>query len=157
MSDSRKYYVYCEDKCMFEGMTKEQIYAAIEQAISTGEISDVDTGFVTKIKEQNKGIALSFWIGTQAEYNAITEKVNNCFYIITDDTTSTDINKDIEEIKDKLSQLDTVYAKTSELEAYAKTSDLEAYVTTKDFESNIGDIETALDNIIAIQEDTISA
>ncbi len=88
----RKYFVLCENNCKFEGMTKEQIMTAIERAISTGEIcEDVDTGFITRIKEQNNGAGLTFWVGTSAEYNALDPKINNCFYIITDDTTTKDI------------------------------------------------------------------
>ena len=83
-------------------MTKEQTLAAIEQAISTGEIKDVDTGFVTKIKEQNSGAALSFWVGTSAEYNAIEEKENNCFYILTDETTGDDFNEAIKTMREDI-------------------------------------------------------
>jgi hypothetical protein len=88
-------------------MTKEQILAAIEQAVSTGEIKDVDTGFVTKIKEQNANAALSFWVGTSAQYNAIAEKVENCFYIITDETAEEDINKAIEQIQTNIESLES--------------------------------------------------
>lgn len=90
MSD-RKWFVRCQTGCLAESMTKEQIFTAITQAVETGEIKDVDTGFITRIKEQNKGVALYFWVGTQAEYNAIETKINNCFYIVTDDSTEEDI------------------------------------------------------------------
>ena len=40
MADSTKYYVVRGDKVLVEGMTKEEIFTAIEQAIETGEISD---------------------------------------------------------------------------------------------------------------------
>lgn len=93
MSDGRKYYCLCESNCKFETMTKEQILAAIAQAIETGSVGDVDTGFVTKLKDMNSGSALTVWIGTRAQYNAIAEKVNNCLYIITDDTTGDDLAK----------------------------------------------------------------
>lgn len=35
--------------------------------------------------ETNSGTELKFWVGTQAEYDAIKEKVQGCFYIISDD------------------------------------------------------------------------
>lgn len=102
----RKYYCLCESNCKFETMTKEQILAAIAQAIETGSVGDVDTGFVTKLKDMNYGTALTVWIGTRAQYNAITERAKNCLYIITDDTTSEDMLKacqqalaDVEEIR----------------------------------------------------------
>lgn len=98
MADERKYYVICEDKCLFEAMTKEQTLAAIEQAVTTGTIKNVDTGFITKIKEQNAAAPLFFWVGTQAEYNALADKAANCFYIITDDTTFPDLNAAFEDL-----------------------------------------------------------
>lgn len=103
----RTYYVICEDNCRFESMTKEQILAAIEQAVSTGEIKDVDAGFVTKLKEMNHGTGLSFWVGTTAEYNAITTKTENCFYILTDDDTESGIEQAIEALQASVSSLST--------------------------------------------------
>lgn len=110
MSNEKKYYVLCGSNCKYEGMTKEQILTAIEQAINNGEITDVDTGFITNIKEQNAGVGLSFWIGSQAEYNALTEKVNNCFYIITDDSTGADIADNFKEIKENIEIIETTIA-----------------------------------------------
>lgn len=87
----KNYYVIDNLNCKVESMTKEQILEAIEQAISTGEIQDVDTGFITKVKELNKEQALQFWVGTQAEYNAISEPSTNVLYIITDDNSKEEI------------------------------------------------------------------
>lgn len=84
-------YVFNDGKNVYEGMTKEQILAAITEAVETHEISDVDTGFVTTLKEQNKGLGLKIWVGSTAEYNAITTKETNCLYILSDDTTLADI------------------------------------------------------------------
>jgi hypothetical protein len=110
MADERKYYVLCTNNCKFEGMTKEQILTAITQAVETGEIKDVDTGFITSIKEQNSGAALSFWVGTQAQYNALTEIAQDCFYIITDDTSISDINEILEQHTKTLEDLSVDYA-----------------------------------------------
>ena len=50
MADNeRNYYVLSENNCKFESFTKEQILSAIQQAVNSGEIKNVDTGFVTKI------------------------------------------------------------------------------------------------------------
>ena len=114
----RKYYVLCEDNCKFEGMTKEQIYTAITEITASGQIKDVDSGFVTKLKEQNGGQGLQMWIGTQAEYNAIKEKTNNCFYIITDDTTEEDIAATLEE------QNENIAAMQEQLEKELTTNDI---------------------------------
>lgn len=72
----RKVYVICDDDCKFEGMTKEQILTAIQQAVSTGTIQNIDVGFITKIKELNAGDTISFWRGTQAEYNAVKDTLD---------------------------------------------------------------------------------
>lgn len=90
MADEKKYYCFCGSNCKYETMTKEQILAAIANAINTGNVGNCDTGFITKIKEQNSGGCVTFWVGTQAEYNAIAAKAINCMYIITDDTTTED-------------------------------------------------------------------
>jgi hypothetical protein len=94
----RQYYVRCKTGCLAEAMTKEETLAAIKQAIETGEIKDVDTGFITKIKEQNAAQGLAFWVGTTAEYNALETKTDSCFYIITDDTSAEDLDAFIKEI-----------------------------------------------------------
>ena len=93
MSNERTYYVISDDNCKFESMTKEQIITAIAQYMDSGEITDVDTGFITTLKEQNHNTGLTFWVGTQAEYNALETHTPNCFYIIADDTTVDDLEE----------------------------------------------------------------
>ena len=107
MADSSKHYVLRGDKSLAEGMTKEQILTAIEQAIDQGEITDVDTGFVTSLKEANKSTALKFWVGTQAQYNAISTPEKNMLYFITDDPT-------IEEIDEQFSNIDEQFTTVDE-------------------------------------------
>lgn len=108
----RNYWVMCDDNCRFPAMTKEQILTAIEQAISTGSIQDVDTGFVTTIKEQNKQTALRFWVGTQAEYKRLDEESRqNLFAIITDDDTKTVMNQTIEQLSKNVESIDKVVTK----------------------------------------------
>lgn len=92
-------YVICNNNCKYEGMTKEQILTAITQAVNEGHIGNVDTGFVSTVKTIN-GAPLRFFVGTQAEYDALTtEQKLNLFAIITNDTTKEGINKAIEELK----------------------------------------------------------
>lgn len=54
---------------------------ALNEAIRNGEISIED---VKNIVEYNKRENLTFWVGTQAEYDAIEIKEPNRFYLITD-------------------------------------------------------------------------
>lgn len=100
--DDSKYYVRSKCGVLAESMTKEQILTAIEQAVESHEIADVDTGFVTKIKEANKGIGLKFWIGSQADYNALENVDDNTFYIISDDTNLEDLQAEIENLQTQI-------------------------------------------------------
>lgn len=94
----KKYYCFCSSNCKYETMTKEQILAAIAQAITTGKVGECDTGFVTKVKETNGGSYVQLWVGTQAQYNALQRVENNCLYIITDDTSAADLLKTVEQL-----------------------------------------------------------
>lgn len=80
----RNYYCLCDSNCKFPTMTTEQILAAIQQAAKDGLVYNPDAAVVTKVKELNGGQALTFWVGTQAQYNAVSVKDPYCHYIITD-------------------------------------------------------------------------
>lgn len=91
MANTPTVYVFCNNNCKYEGLTKEQIFTAIMQAVNEGTIGDIDTGFVTTIKTIN-GSPLKFFVGTQAEYEALTEEQREGLYaIITNDTTAASI------------------------------------------------------------------
>ena len=110
MSDERKYYCFCEDNCKFETMTKEQILAAIAQAIATGNVGECDTGFITKVKETNGGSCITFWVGTNAQYNALATKEKNCVYIISDDVFTEDLHKVIFQLQESVATAESVAA-----------------------------------------------
>jgi len=103
--ESGKYYVIGYGNNLLESMTKEQILAAITQAVEGHVITDVDTGFVTKIKEQKGGDPLMFWVGSTAEYNSLETKAPNCFYILTDDTELEDIQSLVNELNTKVNEI----------------------------------------------------
>lgn len=67
-----KFYVICDDDCRYEGMTKEEILTAIEQALEQGYVSDPDGAVFSKIKEARAGASVQMWVGTEAEFNAIS-------------------------------------------------------------------------------------
>lgn len=98
-------FVRGESDSNFEAMTKQQVLTAIVEAVESGTIGDIDTGFVTTIKELNKGQGLKFWVGTSAEYNALEEKENNVLYIKTDDTSPADISAAIEALQSDVDAL----------------------------------------------------
>lgn len=111
-------------------MTREQIIAAIIEAVNNGTIGDIDAGFITKIQElNNKGI-LKFWIGTNAEYAAITNIDPNTLYLFTDDPTIEDINNRISELDIKVDgnhrtlveQVDTLENNVAVMDSIRKAS-----------------------------------
>lgn len=74
-----------------EGMTREEVITAIEQIVRTGEVEDLDTGFVTTLKEIHNGIGFRIWLGTTAEYNALDHIESNVMYIKTDDNSAAQV------------------------------------------------------------------
>lgn len=65
------FYVYCDDNCRYEAMTKEEILTAIEQAIRQGHVSDPDGAVFSRIKEIRAGQCEQLWVGTEDEFNAL--------------------------------------------------------------------------------------
>ena len=100
--ESGKYYVIGYGNNLIESMTKEQILAAITQAVEEHTISDVDTGFVTTLKEQNANTGLKFWVGTTAQYNALQDKDPQCVYILTDDAELEDLEQEIARLSEQV-------------------------------------------------------
>lgn len=90
-------FVFDKDKNLFEALDKEETIAAIVNYLETHAVGDVDTGFVTTIKEQNADKGLKFWIGTTAQYNAIETKDTDTLYILTDDSELQDIEAKVEQ------------------------------------------------------------
>lgn len=95
------YNVVRGDGVFFEGMTKEQIITAIAEATGV-TVEDIDSAFITKLKEINKGNTIQIWMGTNAEYNAIENKLDDVLYIVTDDTFVSDTNTSIEDLYTKI-------------------------------------------------------
>lgn len=65
---------------------------------------DVDAAIITKVKETNTGGFITFWVGTQAEYNAIANHDPRCYYHITDSTRDAGILRALEEVYSVASQ-----------------------------------------------------
>lgn len=126
-----KVYVICDQNCKFESMTKEQILAAILQAVNEGTIGDIDAGFITTIKTIN-GQSLKFFIGEQSAYDALSDKEKeNLFPIITNDDTISGINEAIEELLLNYKELSKETNKAPKLYGGAKMprySDFNKYV-----------------------------
>ncbi len=79
---------------------KEEAEAAADTAVkSEAEAREAAAdalacvGTSVRVLESNSGDAITFWAGTKEQYDALPEKVANCMYIITDDTTGEDLAK----------------------------------------------------------------
>lgn len=108
MPNERNYYVICDDNCRFPAMTKEEVIAAIEAA--TGHVpseEEIDQAFITKIKELNANSELKWWLGTEAQYNALSEKDTHTLYIITDASEYDDFAAELESALQDIEQFKT--------------------------------------------------
>lgn len=92
------FYVVNKDDCFTEGMSKEQILSAIELALEQGYVSNPDSAVFSKIKEIRANETAQIWIGTEAQFNAISPAPtigrsivrigeNGVMYICSDDST----------------------------------------------------------------------
>lgn len=99
----RTFYVVSKDDCLIEGMSKEQILTAIEQSLEQGYVSNPDSAVFSKIKEIRANETAQIWIGTEAEFNAISPAPtigrsivrigeNGVMYICSDDSTLNDFS-----------------------------------------------------------------
>lgn len=104
MLDEKNVYAQDSGKNNFLTMTKEQILTAIMQAVSTGEIKDIDAGFITKIQEMNDQNVLKIWVGTMAEFEELQEKHENMLYLFTDDPTVNDIEAALNDLDEKIDE-----------------------------------------------------
>lgn len=95
-------YALDEGKNSWLTMTKEQILTAITQAVNEGTIGDIDAGFITKIQEMNAQEVVKLWLGTMAEFQALTTKDTNTLYMFTDDPTVDDIEQSLTDLENSI-------------------------------------------------------
>lgn len=100
-----KVYALDDGANKHETMTKEQVLAAIIQAVEDGTITNIDTGFITKIKEMNKQTNLKVWVGTNAEFTALETKAEDTLYLFTDDPTIDDMEQAVTEVEEAQNDL----------------------------------------------------
>lgn len=94
----------CNANCKYPVYTKTQIVSILKQLLEAGSLAGIDATqelSVRAIKETNGSKDISFWIGTEAQYNAITPAPAESFcmarvsadggvYLCTDDTSLQD-------------------------------------------------------------------
>ena len=111
MADDVHIYGLDAAKNQIATMSTEQILAAIQRAIETGEVTDEFKAFIEMIKEQNKGIGVKFWLGSQDEFNALEKTESNTIYFVYT-TVIKDISDGIQKLYDGLRD-GTIVVKTA--------------------------------------------
>ena len=111
------YYVRDNNNNLIEGLSKEEIYALLDEAIRTGQLPSVDdeTAFVTKLKCSVTGVASSVAFITEAKYNELRTGgllKPNTLYFITDDTTEDTLENAIAQAKQEAILESKTYADT---------------------------------------------
>lgn len=89
---------------IIEAEIKQMVLEAIAEAAEHGEIIDLDTGFVTTLKEINHGLPFRVWLGTTAEYQTLAEAdllEAGVLYLRSDDTSAEEIRAAIAALQTK--------------------------------------------------------
>lgn len=116
-----------------ETLTKEQILAAIQAAVETGQIPETLAAAIESIIEQNTSANIKFWVGTQAQFLELENTEENTLYFITDLTTVKDISSALDTLTQGLKDGSITVKKASE-------ADKATEVTEKINGKNIFDI-----------------
>lgn len=101
-----------------------ELVAACEEATENANAvrEEIEAGgYIKNLEETNTGGMFSFWVGTEEQYNALTEKVENRFYIITDDPD----NEDFETLKTDVNNIKNQQAKNNAVIYDASVSETE--------------------------------
>ena len=116
-----------------ETLTKEQILAAIQAAVETGQIPETLAAAIESVIEQNTSASIKFWVGTQAQFLELASTEENTLYFITDLTTVKDISDALDNLTKGLSEGSITVKKATEAEKATE-------VTGKINGKNISDI-----------------
>lgn len=79
-------------------LTDEQVNTALTEWLEMNaeqtQLTTINAAVITKIREMHKKGLIRFWVGTKAEYAAITAE-DNVFYVLTDEDPLTDIQSKV--------------------------------------------------------------
>lgn len=129
------YYVRDNNNNLIEGLSKEEIYALLDEAIRTGQLPSVDdeTAFVTKLKCSVTGIASSVAFITEAKYNELRTGgllKPNTLYFITDDNTEDTLENAIAQAKQEAILESKTYADTRFTDVDTKFTQVNAKINS---------------------------
>lgn len=105
-------YVLDDNNNKIEGLDKEGVLAVLAQTIQDGTLNDIvaEAAFVSKLKCCVGGDTYNFAFVTMAKYNELFTAgllVGNTYYIITDDTTADDLDAFLEDLSNKINNINT--------------------------------------------------
>ena len=134
------YYVLDENNNKVEAFDKEGVLNALETAIANGSLESLvaDAGFISKLKCCVSGQTNNIAFVTQAKYNelcATNGLLSNCLYIITDETTSEDINAKLAEFEKYLNGVPV--PKAAEAENYTRVYSVNLNYANEDADATI--------------------
>ena len=97
-------YVHDENHNRVPAYSAEEFLSLLAQVIESGDLDDVtaENAFITKLKSIINGNTYSFAVCTQSEYNALVQAEElqpNTIYIISDDSTISDIQEAIAQLQ----------------------------------------------------------
>ena len=83
MSEQRNVWGFCDDNCKFLVYTREEVLSLLQQAINDGSLQNIDPEYaaIKKIVDSNGGDNITFWTGTEAEFNALDPKPAISYFI----------------------------------------------------------------------------
>lgn len=106
------------DKNKYEAYTKQETLAAIQEAISSGELPEEINGLVITLKNPIDNLGYKIAFCTQAKYNELEaggQLESNCYYYITDDTSWDDFLEDANEVLEEIQEQVALLPRTQEL------------------------------------------
>lgn len=83
MSEQRNVWGFCDDNCKFLVYTREEVLSLLQQAINDGTLLNIDPTYaaIKAIVDGNGGDNITFWTGTEAEFNALDPKPSVSYFI----------------------------------------------------------------------------
>lgn len=66
-------YGFCDNNCKHLVYTREEVLSLLQQAINDGTLQNIDAEYaaIKAIVDGNGGENVSFWTGSEAEFNAL--------------------------------------------------------------------------------------
>lgn len=66
-------YAFCDNNCKHLVYTREEVLSLLQQAINDGSLKNIDADYaaVKSVVDSNAGSDITFWTGTEAEFNAL--------------------------------------------------------------------------------------